>query len=80
MSECTHFTKKIESYSGGVFKDIPNEEEFKKLWNKSPWAALDVANVAWYVDYDVEKTELVLRTASRLGLHYMEICQLISKK
>jgi hypothetical protein len=79
MSECAYFPKKIESCSGGIFKGMPNEDEFKKLWNKSPWDALSIANVAWYVDYDVEKTELILRTASQLGLSYMDICQLIDK-
>jgi hypothetical protein len=68
-----------ESCPVGIFKGIPNENEFIKLWNNSPWEALDIANVAWYIDYDVEKTELILRTASRFGKHYMDICHFIKK-
>lgn len=76
---CTHFPKHIESCSGGVFKGMPNEEGLLKLWNKGVWDAMSIANTAWYVDYDVEKTELILRTASRLGLDYTDICKLIDK-
>lgn len=79
MSDCTHFPKKIESCSGGIFKDIPNEDDLRKLWNRSSWSALDIVNVAWYVDYDVEKTEFILRTASQLGISYMDICGLIKR-
>ena len=61
------------------FKHLPNEDQFSELVNRSPWKELDIANVAWYVDYDVSKTELILSTASKLGIHWMAICKLIDK-
>jgi len=77
---CDNFPKKIESCSGGIFKGMQNEAALTNLWLNNHWPANDVSNAAWYVGFDVEKTELILRTASRLGISYMDICQLIEPK
>lgn len=62
-----------------LIKGIKNEEAFKAMFENTSWDALDIMNTAFYVDYDVDKTKLILDTASKLEINYMDICQHIRK-
>lgn len=66
----TYARKLIESYSE------EDKSEFLRLWKTKPYEMIDIVNVHWYAK-TFKGTEMILDTASSLGLNYMDICQLI---
>ena len=60
-----------------IFGDRAND--FAPLCTSSAWDALTIANTAWYVDWDVAKTKLILDKASELAIHPYDIASLFRK-